>query len=77
MGKCRMRLGVHNDHHTTVVTDVGNSELPDTGPDTVFGDAAAASIAPNSVGRYLLLEQIGKGGMGTVHSAFDPDLVRP
>jgi tetratricopeptide (TPR) repeat protein/tRNA A-37 threonylcarbamoyl transferase component Bud32 len=37
---------------------------------------AAVSLAPRSVGRYLLIEEIGKGGMGSVYSAFDPELER-
>jgi tetratricopeptide (TPR) repeat protein/tRNA A-37 threonylcarbamoyl transferase component Bud32 len=37
---------------------------------------AAVSLVPRSVGRYLLIEEIGKGGMGAVYSAFDPELER-
>ncbi|MCA9696111.1 MAG: hypothetical protein KC431_01215, partial [Myxococcales bacterium] len=51
---------------------------------TVVGDSdpglpsssVSLRIAPRSVGRYLLLDEVGKGGMGTVHSAFDPELER-
>jgi tetratricopeptide (TPR) repeat protein/predicted Ser/Thr protein kinase len=29
-----------------------------------------------TIGRYVVLERIGKGGMGTVHAAYDPELDR-
>jgi hypothetical protein len=39
--------------------------------------AARASVAaPERAGRYLLIEEIGSGAMGTVHAAYDPQLDR-
>jgi serine/threonine-protein kinase len=40
------------------------------------GAAAAAAALPARLGRYALLEEIGRGGMGTVLRGYDPDLGR-
>jgi serine/threonine protein kinase len=59
---------------TTAVTQFVSSDSG-LGPSASV-DRQEPSLTPRSVGRYLLIEQIGKGGMGTVHSAFDPELER-
>ncbi|HEY3450245.1 MAG TPA: serine/threonine-protein kinase, partial [Myxococcales bacterium] len=58
-------------------TQHGTSTCEPTLPSSGAKTSAIAPLARgSSVGRYLVLDLIGEGGMGAVYSAYDPDLGR-
>ena len=52
--------------------DPGEQKMRARLADSLFG----APAAPVRVGRYLVIEEIGSGGLGVVYSAYDPQLDR-
>ncbi|HVO31312.1 MAG TPA: serine/threonine-protein kinase, partial [bacterium] len=68
-------------HGNPIGTEAQTVASPDPGADATLPpiparDAAGISLRGEAVGRYLLGDRIGEGGMGVVYSAYDPQLDR-
>jgi tetratricopeptide (TPR) repeat protein len=64
---CSLAVGIHD---TTQVTDRTRAGVVDAEDDAPLPRGAR-------VGRYLVLGELGRGGMGIVYRAYDPELDRP
>jgi hypothetical protein len=58
----------------TVEESLSKGEKPDRA--ATWSARPASDLPPRQIGRYVLLERIGAGGMGSVYKARDPSLER-
>jgi len=70
------RASSHPAEKIATLTDVANANKTQVEQRLPSEDEAGVSIRGSALGRYIVLNKLGGGGMGVVYAAYDPELDR-